>query len=91
MCIRDSYYTGKGKNRKKKTKDVPQYRSYSLPNPAKGTETYIWGSHKNEDKEVAIRENAPMLQEENYQKTYGDIDVNSPEFIACLLYTSRCV
>jgi N-acetylmuramoyl-L-alanine amidase len=84
-----TYYTGKGKNRKKKTKDVPQYRYYTVPNPAKGAETYIWGAHKNDDKEVAIRENAPMLQEDNFKANYGDIDVNSPEFIALSLLKTK--
>ncbi|MEO6611411.1 MAG: N-acetylmuramoyl-L-alanine amidase [Chitinophagaceae bacterium] len=84
-----TYYTGKGKNRKKKTKEVPQYRSYTTPNPAKGTETYIWGSHKNDDKEVAMRENAPMLQEDNFKSNYGEIDPNSPEFIALSLLKTK--
>lgn len=84
-----TYYVGKGKNRKKKTKEVPQYRTYTTPNPAKGTETYIWGAHKNDDKEVAMRENAPMLQEEGYKQTYGDIDPNSPEFIALSLLKTK--
>ena len=82
-------YTGKGKKRKKVTRKVPQYRYYSTPNPAKGTETYIWGSHKNEDKEVAMRENAPMLAEDNYRDKYGDIDPNSPEFIALSLLKTK--
>lgn len=77
-----TYYEGKGKKRKKKTKQVPVYRSWTTPNPAKGAETYICGAHKNDDKELAVRENAPMLQEENYKESYGDIDPNSPEFIA---------
>ena len=84
-----TYYVGKGKNKKKKTKDVPQYRTYTTPNPAKGAETYIWGSHKNDDKEVAMRENAPMLQEENFKTNYGDIDPNSPEFIALSLLKTK--
>ena len=84
-----TYYVGKGKNRKKKTKEVPQYRTYTIPNPAKGTETYIWGSHKNEDKEVAMRENAPMLQEDDFKKNYGEIDPNSPEFIALSLLKTK--
>lgn len=84
-----TYYTGKGKNRKKKTKDVPQYRTYTTPSSAKGTETYIWGSHKNDDKEVAMRENAPMLEEENFKTNYGDIDPNSPEFIALSLLKTK--
>lgn len=82
-------YVGKGKNKKKVTKTVPQYRTYTVPNPAKGTETYIWGSHKNEDKEVAMRENAPMLMEENYKVNYGDVDPNSPEFIALSLLKTK--
>jgi N-acetylmuramoyl-L-alanine amidase len=82
-------YVGKGKKRRKVTKKIPQYRYYTTPNPSKGTETYIWGSHKNEDKEVAIRENAPMLGEENYRNKYGDIDPNSPDFIALSLLKTK--
>jgi len=82
-------YVGKGKKRKKVTRQVPQYRYYTTPNPAKGTETYIWGAHKNEDKEVAMKENAPMLAEENFQENYGGIDPNSPEFIALSLLKTK--
>jgi N-acetylmuramoyl-L-alanine amidase len=82
-------YTGKGKKRKKVTRQVPQYRFYTTPNPAKGTETYIWGSHKTEDKILAVRENAPMLAEENYSEKYGDVDPNSPEFIALSLLKTK--
>jgi len=82
-------YVGKGKKRKKVTKRVPEYRYWTTPNPRKGTETYIWGAHKNEDKEVAVRENAPMMVEENYKENYGDIDPNSPEFIALALLKTK--
>jgi N-acetylmuramoyl-L-alanine amidase len=84
-----TYYTGKGKNRKKKTKEVPQYRYFNIPSTAKGTETYIWGAHKSEEKELAVRENAPMLKEDNYQEKYGGVDVNSPEFIALSLLKTK--
>lgn len=84
-----TYYTGKGKNRKKKTKKAPVYRHWTTPNPAKGAETYICGAHKNDDKELAVRENAPMLQEENFKESYGDIDPNSPEFIALSLLKTK--
>lgn len=84
-----TYYTGKGSNRKKKTKKVPQYRTTTTPSTAKGTETYIWGAHKNEDKEVAMRENSPILQEENFKANYGDIDLNAPEFIALSLVKTK--
>lgn len=84
-----TYYTGKGSSRKKKTKKVPIYRTWTIPSTARGTETYICGAHKNDDKELAVRENAPMLQEENYKKNYGDIDPNSPEFIALSLLKTK--
>lgn len=41
---------------KKVTKKVPEYHTYYTPNPAKGTETYIWGIGKNDQKEEAIGE-----------------------------------
>lgn len=83
------YYTGKGKSRKKKTKQVPQYRYYTVPSAAKGTETYIWGAGKQDDKELAVRENASMLTEANYKEKYGDLDPNSPEFIALSLLKTK--
>ena len=82
-------YSGKGKKRRKVTKRVPQYRYWTTPSPAMGTETYIWGAHKNEDKEVAFRENAAMMEEENYKENYGDVDPNSPEFIALSLLKTK--
>jgi len=86
----ETYYVGKGAKKQKKTRKVPRYRYYEVPNTkAKGTQTYIWGAHKAEDKEIAVRENAPMLAEENYKEKYGDIDVNSPEFIALSLVKTQ--
>lgn len=84
------YFTGKGKKKKKHTRKIPQYRYYTTPNTtAKGTQTYIWGVHKAEDKEIAVRENASMLTEENYEEKYGSIDVNSPEFVALALVKTQ--
>jgi N-acetylmuramoyl-L-alanine amidase len=84
------WYTGKGKHKKKHSEKVPEYRYYSVPNTsAKGTQTYVWGAHKTEDKEVAVRENAPMLAEDNFKDKYGEIDVNSPEFVALALVKTQ--
>lgn len=83
------YYTGKGRKKRKHTRRVQQYHYYTIASNAKGTQTYIWGAHKTEDKEVAIRENAPMFAEENYQEKYGTMDVNSPEFIALSLVKTK--
>ncbi len=84
-----TYYTGKGSTRKKKTKKVPQYRYWTVPSNAKGTETYIWGAHKSEDKEIAVRENAFMLKEDEYEKNYGDFNPESPEFVALTLLKTK--
>jgi N-acetylmuramoyl-L-alanine amidase len=52
------YTTKTVKRRGKKiTKKIPQYRTWTTPNPAKGTETYIWGVGKTKDKEDALIEN----------------------------------
>jgi N-acetylmuramoyl-L-alanine amidase len=42
---------------KKVTKKVPEYHHWTSPNPAHGTETYLWGVGKTSDKEEALIEN----------------------------------
>ncbi len=63
-----TFYTGKGKKRKKVTKKVPQYRYWTSPNPAHGTETYIWAVSKNDAKVGAVNKNS---------EDYGEIDSTS--------------
>ena len=47
---------------------------------AYGTETYVIGMHRTEDQlEVAQRENAVMLYDENYKERYEGFDPKSPE------------
>lgn len=74
-----TYYTGKGKKRKKHTRQVPVYRHWTTPNPAKGTETYIWAAHKNDDKELAMRENESLYIDSTLAGQVGDFDPDSPE------------
>lgn len=74
-----TYYTGKGKNRKKHIRKVPQYQKWTSPNPAKGTETYIWGSHKTDDKQNALRENEALYLDSATANFVQDFDPNSPE------------
>src|SRR5437762_480327 len=74
-----TYYTGKGKNRKKHTRKVPEYKYWSTPNPAKGASTYIWAVHKNDDKELAMRENESLYIDSSLLKQVGDFDPDSPE------------
>jgi N-acetylmuramoyl-L-alanine amidase len=83
----ETYYTGKGKKRKKHTRQIPQYRTWTTPNPAKGTETYIWGVHKNDMKEKAMRENEALYLDSATANFVKDFDQNSPEKL--ILYSLK--
>jgi len=56
------------KRKKKITKKVPQYRYWTTPNPASGTETYIWALSKNDAKVNSVSLN---------NEYYGEIDSTS--------------
>lgn len=56
-----------GKTVKRK---VRHYTYTSTPNPANGTEVYVWGIDKNDDKGVALRENAPLLNDPEYKSLF---------------------
>jgi N-acetylmuramoyl-L-alanine amidase len=52
----------------------------SGPKTAFGAETFVMGLHKSDDNlNVARRENAVILKEDNYEKKYDGFDPNSPE------------
>ena len=52
----------------------------SGPKTAFGAETFVMGLHKSEDNlNVAKRENAVILKEENYERKYDGFDPNSAE------------
>lgn len=52
----ETYYRGKGKKRKKYTRRVPDYHYWYTPSPAKGTETFIYGVDKTEQRKEAASE-----------------------------------
>lgn len=56
--------------RRVRGKKVRHYTYTSTPNPAKGTEVYVWGINKNDDKGVALRENAPLLNDPEYKSLF---------------------
>lgn len=65
--IRERKFAG---YRKVHGKRVRHYTYTSTPNPAKGTEVYVWGINKNDDKGVALRENAPLLNDPEYKALF---------------------
>lgn len=73
------YYTGKGRKKKKHTRKIPQYRNWSTPNAAQGTETYIWGVQKTGMKEKAMRENESLYLDSATANFVKDFDPNSPD------------
>jgi N-acetylmuramoyl-L-alanine amidase len=82
-----TYYTGKGKSRKKRTRKVPKYNIYYTDNPSNGTETYIWAADRADAKGEYVSER--MSVEVNDSTEYAP-DINDPEFKAkSLLWTKR--
>ncbi len=73
------YYTGKGRKKKKHTRKVAKYRNWTTPNPAKGTETYIWGVQKTDMKEKAMRENESLYLDSATANFVKDFNPNSPD------------
>jgi len=68
-----------GKGKKKHKAQVKDYRYYTTPSPAKGTETYIWGAHKNDLKEKAMRENQSLYLDSTTAQYVKDFNPNSIE------------
>jgi N-acetylmuramoyl-L-alanine amidase len=49
-----TYYTGKGKNRKKKTRKDPVYKTWTTPNPRYGTSSYVFAADRLDEKASGI-------------------------------------
>lgn len=75
----ETYYTGKGKSRKKHTRKVPVYRRWTEANPAKGTETFIWSIDKVDSKTSALRNNEELYMDDEMRKELANFDPDSPE------------
>lgn len=75
------YKTVKYKKGKKwKTRQEKQYRTYTTPNPAKGTETFIWGVGKNDQKAQALRDFDESLTDSTIAEE--NKKMNDPEQVA---------
>lgn len=78
-----------GKGKKKRKVQQKQYRTYYTPNPAKGTETYIWGAHKNDDKQLAMRENQSLYIDSTSAQTVKEFTKGSVEEMTAINLRTR--
>jgi N-acetylmuramoyl-L-alanine amidase len=79
-------YVGKGKRRRKITKQVPYYETVYVSNESKGTETFIWTAKENSHKEQLVGDNAEFASVEEDSA----IQDNDPVFNALkLIYTQK--
>jgi len=84
----ESYYTGKGKKKKKHTRKVPKYDVYYTDNPSNGTETFIWAADRSDAKSNSF--GTDVIGEDIYDSTEFVPDINDPEFKAkALLWTKK--
>ena len=76
-------WVGKGKKRRK----VPAYKTYYTPNPARGTETYIWAADENDHKTDMIKADDEFSENDS---TLTMPDINDPVMKAFqLLYAKK--
>ncbi|MEJ2880716.1 N-acetylmuramoyl-L-alanine amidase family protein [Pedobacter sp. GR22-6] len=70
----------------KKGKKTPRY-GYVKNTTTRGTETFVAGSHRLNEQDVAIRENEDIKLEKNYKQNYDGYDPNDPQtFILLSLF-----
>jgi N-acetylmuramoyl-L-alanine amidase len=74
----ETRYKGKGKNRKAYTAKVKEYRTWTTPNTAKGTETFIYGSDVSNAAKEALSENEDMYLDSVSAKELKDFNPNDP-------------
>ncbi|MFC0776219.1 N-acetylmuramoyl-L-alanine amidase family protein [Terrimonas alba] len=83
-------YVGRGKKRRRVTKKVPQYRYWTSPNPAHGTETYIWAVNKNDAKVSAVNKIGEEYGEQDSTLTIALPDPSDPaEKARMLIYAQN--
>lgn len=67
-----TYYSGKGKKRKKLTKKVPVYRYWTTPNPRFGSSTYVFAADRMDEKASGI------IGDERFESESEVLDVPDP-------------
>lgn len=79
-----TYYTGKGKSRKKHTRTVPVYKYYKLPGIVNGTETYVWAVGKNDSKQSFVNSNEQEMYGEKADSSFQYFDSPEAKILASL-------
>lgn len=74
----ETRYKGKGKSRKAYTVRVKDYRTWTTPNPAKGTETFIYGASESGAAKEALMDNEDMYLDSVSAKELKDFNPNDP-------------
>ncbi len=74
----ETYYKGKGKKKKKYTRKVKEYRYWTTPNPARGTETFIYPVDKTNGRMNALSKNEEMDMDSVSLKAMQDLEKNDP-------------
>lgn len=74
----ETYYKGKGKKKKKLTRKVKEYRYWTTPNPAKGTETFIYGVDKSDEAKDALSANEDMYLDSVSAQELKDFNPTDP-------------
>jgi N-acetylmuramoyl-L-alanine amidase len=74
----ETRYKGKGRKRKKYTVKVKDYRYWTTPNPARGTETFIYGVDKSNAARAALSENEDMYLDSVSAKELKDFNPTDP-------------
>jgi N-acetylmuramoyl-L-alanine amidase len=68
-----TYYKGKGKKRKKLTRQEPVYRTWTTPNPAQGTSTYVFAADR------SAKKAEEFLEQPRFESDAEVMDVPDPE------------
>ncbi len=74
----ETRYKGKGKKKKAYTVKVKDYRTWTTPNPAKGTETFIYGVDKSNAAKEALSENEDTYLDSVSAKELKDFNPTDP-------------
>lgn len=74
----ETRYKGKGKKKKAYTVKVKDYRVWTTPNPAKGTETFIYGVNEVNAAQEYMKNNEELYLDSLSAKELKDFNANDP-------------